>query len=431
MSRTDTILKRLLHLHPNKLIDLKLDRVVRLLDELGRPQDNLPPVIHVAGTNGKGSTIAHLRSFLEAAEKKVHVYNSPHLVRFNERIRLSGKFVTSKRLNEALRVCEEVNAGRPITYFEITTVAAFLLFSQVKADYLLLEVGLGGRFDATNVVLNPLGAVITPVSIDHVEFLGSDVAQIAREKAGILKAGSKAVVGVQSDAGREAIEIEAQKLGVEPKYANQDFQGYLEFGRFTYQDEKGLLDLPQSALKGNFQTDNAALAIAAVRHFDLPVTDEQIAKGLKNVTWPGRLMHLKKGELFNRLNTNQELWLDGGHNVGGAEVLADALQAMTGDNKPLVLILGAYANKDMKGYLRQFKTLAPTIFTVPLLDQRQSWDPTDLAEIAKGMGFQAFGHKSIITALDDAKKVTNARILICGSLHLVGDALAQNKTPPK
>lgn len=430
MNRTDAILKRLLHLHPNKLIDLKLDRVVRLLDELGRPQDKLPPVIHVAGTNGKGSTIAHLRSFLEAAGKKVHVYNSPHLVRFNERIRLAGKFVTSKRLNEALRVCEEVNARRPITYFEITTAAAFLLFSQVRADFVLLEVGLGGRFDATNVIPHPLGAILTPVSIDHVEFLGSNAAEIAHEKAGILKAGAKAVVGVQSDAGREAIEIEAQKLGVEAKYANQDFQGYLEFGRFTYQDEKGLLDLPQSALKGNFQTDNAALAIAAVRHFDLPVTDEQIATGLKNVTWPGRLMPLKRGELFDRINASQELWLDGGHNIGGAEVLADALQTMASDNKPLVLILGAYANKDMKGYLQQFKTLAPMIFTVPLLDQRQSWDPTSLTEMAKDLGLQAVAHNSIGTALDGAIKIANARILICGSLHLVGDALEQNKTPP-
>lgn len=431
MSRTDIILKRLLYLHPNKLIDLKLDRVVRLLDELGRPQDKLPPVIHVAGTNGKGSTIAHLRSFLEAAGKKVHVYNSPHLVRFNERIRLAGDFVSSRRLNEALQVCETQNDGRPITYFEITTVAAFLLFSQVRADYLLLEVGLGGRFDATNVVPHPLGAIITPVSIDHVEFLGSDLVEIAREKAGILKSGAKAVVGVQLDAARDTIEMEAQKLNVEPKYANQDFQGYLEFGRFTYQDEKGLLDLPQSALKGNFQTDNAALAIAAVRYFDLPVTDEQIARGLQNVTWPGRLMRLDTGKLFDRININQELWIDGGHNVGGAKVLAKALQTMSNDNKPLVLILGAYANKDMPGYLNHFESLSPMIITVPLLDVRQSWNPENLANMAKGLGLKAIAHSSIDDALDAATGIDNARILICGSLHLVGDVLAQNKTPPK
>ena len=431
MSRTDKILRRLLALHPNKLIDLKLNRIERLLGDLGRPQDKLPPVIHVAGTNGKGSTIAHLRSFLQAAGKKVHVYNSPHLVRFNERIRLAGKLVSSKRLNKALQTCEEINAEKPITYFEITTAAAFLLFSQVKADYLLLEVGLGGRFDATNVIANPLGAILTPISIDHVEFLGNDLAGIAREKAGIIKKNARCVVGQQTDIARDEIHDEAQKLGVNPIFADQDFQGYAENGRMTYQDEHGLLDLPLSKLTGPFQIQNAALAIAAVRYFKLPISETQIEAGLARVDWPGRLMPIKTGALFDMLKPGQQLWIDGGHNVAGGKVLVEALNQMAQlDKRPLVLLLGAYANKDMAGYLQNFRDLEPQIFTLPLEDQRTSWDQSELAKMAGGLGFKASSQKNIKKALLETQTINNARIVICGSLHLAGDALAQNKTPP-
>ncbi|VAW17780.1 Dihydrofolate synthase @ Folylpolyglutamate synthase [hydrothermal vent metagenome] len=431
MSRTDVILERLLKLHPNKLIDLKLNRVERLLEALGRPQDRVPPVIHVAGTNGKGSTIAHLRAFLEAAGKKVHVYTSPHLVNFNERIRLAGRLVSNDLLSEALEVCEEKNASKPITYFEITTAAAFHLFAKVKADYLLLEVGLGGRFDATNVIANPYGTIITPVSIDHVEFLGNDLASIAHEKSGILKAGSPAVIGRQPEEAVGAIEKEANRLGVDIKFAGQDFDFYPQHSRLVYQDEFGLLDLLPSGLNGDFQNDNAALAIAAVRFFDLPVDEKALEEGLKKVSWPGRLMQLKKGDLADRLHKTQQLWLDGGHNEAAGNVLAKALKAMPqiGENRPLVLILGAYANKDMAGFLKHFEGMVEKIITIKMEGARQSWSAKDLAEIARSNGFEAQDAEDIETALALAGQIKNARIVICGSLHLAGDVLFKNKTP--
>ncbi len=430
MSRTDIILERLLKLHPNKLIDLKLNRVERLLEALGRPQDKVPPVIHVAGTNGKGSTIAHLRAFLEAAGKKVHVYTSPHLVNFNERIRLAGTLVSNDILSEALEVCEEKNASKPITYFEITTAAAFHLFAKVEADYLLLEVGLGGRFDATNVIDNPYGTIITPVSIDHVEFLGNDLASIAHEKSGILKSGSPAVVGRQPEEAANAIEKEATRLGVDIKFAGQDFDFYPQHSRLIYQDGSGLLDLLPSGLSGDFQNDNAALAIAAVRFFDLPVDEKAIEKGMKNVSWPGRLMRLEGGNLADRLHETQQLWLDGGHNEAAGNVLAKALEAMPqiGGKRPLVLILGAYANKDMAGFLEHFEGMVEKIITIKMNGARQSWSAKNLAEIARSNGFEAQDAIDIETALTLATQIKNARIVICGSLHLAGDVLFKNKS---
>lgn len=428
MSKTDDILKRLLTLHPNKLIDLKLNRVERLLEDLGRPQDRLPKVIHVAGTNGKGSTCAYLRAFLEAGDQRVHVYASPHLVSFRERIRLAGKLVTTRALNEALERCEEVNAGAPITYFEITTVAAFLLFSEIEADYLVLEVGLGGRFDATNVVDHPIGAVITPVSIDHVEFLGNSLAGIAREKAGILKRDAKAVVARQTDEAEEAIRVEALKLGVEPYFAGQDFDGYSQNGRLTYHDDNGLLDLPPPALAGGFQFDNASVAIAAVRHFELPVSEEAIAKGLRTVEWPGRLMPLKQGALFEILPQGHELWLDGGHNAAGGQALARALEQMS--NRPLVVMMGAFANKDIGGYLEHFEGMIDQFYSVPMPGDRAALPAADLTKLAKTLGIKASSKRSVRSALVAAADIPDARVVICGSLYLAGKVLYENKTPP-
>lgn len=430
MNRTDAILQRLLSLHPNKLIDLSLVRITRLLAELGHPEQKLPPVIHVAGTNGKGSTIAYMRAFLEAAGQKVHVYTSPHLVHFRERIRLAGTLVTDKQLNAALEHCEEVNAGRPITYFEITTAAAIYLFAQEPADYLLLEVGLGGRFDATNVIDHPLGAVITPVSIDHVEFLGSDLAGIAREKAGILKRGAAAVVARQDEAALAAIADEAQKLGVSPYYAGQDFDGYQQNGRLVYHDEDGLLDLPPPKLLGPFQFDNAALAIAAVRHFKLPVSAEQIAQGLGQVDWPARMMPLKIGVLRKLLSAEHELWLDGGHNAAGGGVVADALRQMQRQNpRPLVLIMGTFANKDAKGFLNHFGDMPQQVLTVRIPGERASWSARQLADLAQAQGLTARPMRSIKSALAEAAKIDGARVVICGGLYLAGHVLEQNKTP--
>lgn len=431
MSRTDAILARLLALHPNKLIDLKLNRIERLLEALGRPQDRLPPVIHVAGTNGKGSTIAHCRAFLEAADKSVHVYTSPHLVAFRERIRLAGELVSTRQLNKALEECEQVNNGQPITYFEITTAAAFYLFAQIPADYLLLEVGLGGRFDATNVVPKPLGTIITPVSIDHTEFLGDTLGAIAHEKAGILKRGVPAVVGRQPDEARYAIEGEAARLSVPIQIAGQDFDGYAQNGRLIYQDETGLLDLPPSRLAGPFQYDNAALAVAAVRHFKLPVTEAQIASGLGKVNWPARFMPITNGVLRDLLPNSHELWLDGGHNEAGGKVLADALISMQRHSpRPLVLVMGTFANKDAKAFLSHFGKLPEKVLTLSIPGDRASWSARELADQAGQIGLDARPVRSIKSALGLAAEIKNARVVICGALHLAGNVLAQNQTPP-
>ncbi|AKR58304.1 folylpolyglutamate synthase [Devosia sp. H5989] len=429
MSRTDAILSRLLALHP-KLIDLTLDRILRLLEDLGRPQDRLPPVIHVAGTNGKGSTVATLRAMLEASGKKVHVYTSPHLVHFRERIRLAGKLVSNRRLNAALEHCERVNKGEAITYFEITTAVALYLFAEEPADYLLLEVGMGGRYDATNVIDHPLGTIITPVSVDHVEYLGPEVAGIAREKAGILKRGARAVIARQTDAGLAAIEAEARKLGVTPFVAGQDFDGFEQNGRLVYQDESGLLDLPLPRLAGTHQIGNAAVAIAAARHFGLPVSDADIARGLQSVDWPARLAPVK-GKLSALLSPGQELWLDGGHNEAGGGVLADSLRAMDARNpRPLVLIMGTFANKDAAGYLRHFGDTPVAVFTVPIPGDRAAWKASTLADLARSLGLKASPKRGVKAALEAAAEVKNARVVICGSLHLAGHVLALNGTPP-
>ena len=430
MSRTDAILSRLLQLHP-KLIDLGLGRIEALLEKLGRPQDRLPPVIHVAGTNGKGSTVAFLRAFLEAAGKRVHVYTSPHLVRFNERIRLAGALVSSPQLNDALERCEAANAGAPITYFEITTAAAFLLFSEYPADYLLLEVGLGGRHDATNVVAHPAGTVITPVSIDHVEYLGDTVEVIAREKAGILKRGAPAVIARQTDEGLAAIHAEAGRQGVVPFVAGEDFDGFEQHGRLVYQDENGLLDLPPPALAGPHQFGNASVAIAAVRHFRLPVDEAAIATGLRTVEWPGRLQRLS-GRLAALLGPGRELWLDGGHNEAGGEVLAGALRNMDKAHpRPLILVMGTFANKDAGGFLRHFCRVPQQVLTIPIPGERASWPAARLAHLAREQGLPARPMRSINGALRLAAQTEGARVVICGSLHLAGTALRLDGTLPR
>lgn len=431
VSRTDAILKRLLKLHP-KLIDLKLDRELRLLERIGNPQDHLPPVIHVAGTNGKGSTIAYLRAFLEASGKKVHVMTSPHLVRFNERIRLAGKLVSSRKLNQALEFCEEANGGEPITFFEITTAAALKLFSDVKADYLLLETGMGGRFDASNVVAHPLGTVIAPVDYDHQNFLGDSLSKIAWEKAGIMKRGSKAVFGRQRDEGRAMLVREAARLGVTPLIAGEDFDGRAEDGRLVYQDEHGLLDLPPPALAGPHQFDNAALAIAAARHFELPVTEADIARGLRDVVWPARLQPVH-GTLLQMLPEGSELWIDGGHNAHGAAALSLALAEMqTRRPLPLVLIMGLMNTRKPADFLAPFSGMLEKVFALSIPGEPNAHPASAIVEQAHATGFDAAASTSILNALADAARLGHpARVVFAGSLYLAGHVLHQNGTPPK
>ena len=429
MSRTDEILKRLLSLHP-KLIDLHLDRQLRLLEAMGRPQDRLPPVIHVAGTNGKGSVIAHLRAFLEAAGKRVHVFNSPHLVRFNERIRLAGELVSDAVLDEALEVCERLNAGRPITFFEITTAAALKLYAEVPADYLLLEVGMGGTFDSTNVVEHPLGVVITPVDIDHQSFLGDTVAEIAVSKAGILKRGAPAVVGRQRDDGRAVILERAAELGVEPFVAGRDYDGYAQDGRLVYQDEAGLLDLPPSALVGPHQYENAALAVAAVRHFHLPVSEAQLSVGLRNVTWPARLTPLR-GKLRQLLPAGHELWLDGSHNAHGAAALAAALAEMQKSRPaPLVMLLAMMNNRSPAEFLAAFGDRITKLYALDIPGDANGHPAAYTAAAAREAGVDAEAAPSVEAALAAAGGVAGARVIICGTLYLAGHVLQRDGTLP-
>jgi dihydrofolate synthase/folylpolyglutamate synthase len=429
MSRTDAILQRLTTLYP-KFMDLQLDRQRRLLADLGHPEARLPPVIHVAGTNGKGSTIAYLRAMLEAAGKRVHVFTSPHLVRFNERIRLAGTLVGTRRLNDALEEVERVNAGRPITQFEITTSAALKLFAETPADFLLLEVGLGGDFDSTNVIDHPLGAIITPVDFDHQKWLGYTIPEIASHKAGILKRGAPAVIGRQREEGLLEIERAARALGVTPFVQGRDYDGYPQAGRLVYQDEDGLLDLPPPALVGHHQFDNAALAVAAVRHFKLPVNETQIAEGLRTVVWPARIQPLR-GRLRDMLSASSELWLDGAHNAHGAAALALSLEEMNAARrKPLVLIVGMMNTRPPADFLAAFEAMAPKVLTLTIPGEPNAHPAGFIAEEAVRAGFDAKPCRSLLPALRGDARVEGARVVICGSLYLAGDVLARNGTPP-
>jgi dihydrofolate synthase/folylpolyglutamate synthase len=430
MSRTDAILKRLTALYP-RFMDLDLARERRLLEMLGNPQLRLPPVIHVAGTNAKGSTIAYLRAMLEAAGNRVHVYTSPHLVHFNERVRLAGKLVSTRRINDALEEVERVNAGKPITQFEITTSAALKLFAETPADFLLLEVGLGGDFDSTNVIDHPLGTIITPVDLDHQKWLGNSIAEIASHKAGILKRGAPAVIGRQRDEGLKAIEREAAKLGVTPFVQGRDYDGYAQDGRLVYQDEDGLLDLPPPALVGHHQFDNAALAVAAVRHFKLPVSDAEIAEGLRTVIWPARIQPLK-GKLRDRLPDSSELWLDGAHNAHGAAALALSLEEMNAARpKPLVLILGMINTREPRDFLEPFKGLNPRVLTLTIPGEANAHKATYIAAEARKAGLEAQPFRALGQAIDAAAALEGARVVIGGSLYLAGYVLDKNGTPPE
>ncbi len=320
--RSDHILNRLLELHP-KIIDLSLDRMTRVLEILGNPQLRLPPVIHVAGTNGKGSCVAIVRSIMERAGLKVHCYTSPHLVKFHERIRLAGELISEPDLVDLLAECETANGTDPITFFEITTAAAFLAFSRTPADYLILEVGLGGRLDATNVVPKPVATCITTIGLDHQQYLGNTLGEIAAEKAGILKFAVPAVVGRMPTEAREAIEAVADTKGSPLHITDQDWQAYEQHGRMVFQDQTGLLDLPLPNLTGPHQVQNAGNAIAIIRTLnDLRISDDAIALGVISAQWPARLQRLTQGRLTQGLPTGTELWLDGGHNPDAGVILS-------------------------------------------------------------------------------------------------------------
>ncbi len=439
MTYIDSIVARLTALHP-KRIDLSLDRLQRLLAALDHPERKLPPVIHVAGTNGKGSTVAFLRAILEAAGQRVHVYTSPHLVRFNERFRLGavgeGRLVGDDELMAALEQCERANAGAPITVFEITTAAGFLLFAQNPADVLLLEVGLGGRLDATNVIDDPLATIITRISIDHTDFLGDSLEKIATEKAGILKRGVPAIVASQARDALAVIERQAARLNAPLTIAGEDWTATEERGRLVYQDEAGLLDLPAPKLYGRHQFENAGLAISALRALPLfHIPPAAFEAGMVKADWPARLQRLSAGALVDLVPDGSELWLDGGHNPDGGRAIAAALADLEERvSRPLVLIVGMIASKDVDGFLRNFTGLARRLIAVPVPSADKGVPADAVADAARALDLPAVARGNLTEALDAVRKLDldpPPRILITGSLYLAGDVLRENGTLPQ
>jgi dihydrofolate synthase/folylpolyglutamate synthase len=427
---TDIVLERLSKLHP-KLIDLSLDRVCRLLDALGHPERRLPPVVHVAGTNGKGSVIAYLRAMLEAAGRRVHVYTSPHLVRFHERIRLAGRLIDEPHLLELLEECERANGPAPITFFEVTTCAAFLAFARVPADILLLEVGLGGEYDATNVIDRPQLCVLTPISFDHMQHLGNTLTAIAGVKAGIMKRGVPAVVGPQLPDPAAVFDARAAALGCPLSRHGREWHAERAADGMLFHDAGGERRLPLPALIGDHQIDNAGTALACLPHLAAFGIDEAaVRRGLAEVEWPARMQRLRRGPLVDLLPSGWELWLDGCHNADGGRVAADVAAAWAKQQPalPLHLIFASLSTHDPLGILQPFTGLARDVHTLAVPGEHKTLTAEDSAAAARRADLPAQPSGSVRDALSDiiANARGPARVLICGSLYLAGTVLADN-----
>jgi dihydrofolate synthase/folylpolyglutamate synthase len=434
----DELIARLSDLHPRQ-VDLSLDRIIRLLARLDHPERKLPPVIHVAGTNGKGSTIAYLRAILEAAGLRVHVFTSPYLVRLNECFRLGrsggGVLVGDDELRATLEHCERVNSGEPVTIFEMETAAAFCLFAKHPADVALLEVGLGGRLDSTNVVEAPLATVIAPVSMDHTEFLGDTLTSIAGEKAAIIKRHKPVICAEQASEAMAVIETQATRMRAPLHAAGQHWHVSVERGRLVYQDERGLMDLAAPKLFGRHQFDNAGLAIATLRAIDsLKIGIAAFEAGIVNAEWPARMQRLASGALVEQGPPGCEIWLDGGHNAEGGRVAAAALGDLEERvSRPLVVIAGMMANKDAGGFLANFAGLTRHIIAVQIPGRDNAMPPDRLADAARALGMRVEIATSVEAALQTLSRLAYEvppRILITGSLYLAGHVLAVNGTPP-
>lgn len=437
MRTSDELLAELKGLHP-QLIDLSLGRIEALLAKLGHPERRLPPVVHVAGTNGKGSVTAFLKAMLEAAGLRVHAYTSPHLVRFHERIALAGAIagpgghshpIGETELVERLAAVQRVNAGAAMTFFEITTAAALLAFAETPADAVILEVGLGGRLDATNVVARPALSIITPVSLDHVDKLGTTVAAIAGEKAGILKTGAAGVISMQPPEALEVIRVRAREVVAPLSVWGEDFEAFEQNGRMVFQSAEQLLDLPLPALIGQHQIGNAGTAVAAALRLKwLGLGAEAIEQGLRLVHWPARMQRLDDGPLTRLLGPGSELWLDGGHNAAGGQAIAQTLAELEERApKEVSVIAGMMGNKEAARFLEHFHGLARRIVAVPIPGVLEAaFRPQDLAALAASIGFDARPAGSVEEALlalqgpDEPPQ----RILVCGSLYLAGQVLA-------
>ncbi len=421
MCDPNAVLDRLKALHP-KVIDLALDRVLRLLAALGHPEERLPPVVHVAGTNGKGSTLAYLRAMAEAAGTTVHVYTSPHLVRFAERIRVAGRLIEDVELAAILGECEAVNAGQPITFFEVTTAAALLAFARHPAGLCLLETGLGGRFDATNVIARPALTVVTAISLDHQAYLGSSLAAIAGEKAGILKPGVPCVCARQEPEAMTVIRREADRLGVPLLVEGEDWTVAEADGQLAFVTAGERLLLPRPSLLGWHQFQNAGLAVAAARLLPVP-TDDQ---GLGRAAWPARLQRLTRGPLPALLPAQGELWLDGGHNPGAGQVLARFI-ADQWSGRPLDLVVGMLNTKDSQGFLAPLAPLVRRLVAVTIPGEANSLAAEQVAATARADGIDAAPAADVTAALAELGGLPGpARVLICGSLYLAGAILAEN-----
>lgn len=422
-TRSDILLDRMMSLHP-KIIDLTLDRMHRLLAALDHPEAKLPPVIHVAGTNGKGSTLAMLRAGIEAAGQSAHVYTSPHLARFHERIRLAGDLIDEDLLSRILDECLAANGPDAITYFEITTAAALLAFARVSADWTLLETGLGGRLDATNVVDQPRLTILTPVDLDHQQFLGETLAEIAGEKAGIMKRGVPCVVGPQPDEALEVIETRAARLGAPLLVHGQHWHVWEERGRMVFQDETGLLDLPLPNLVGAHQVVNAGAVLAALRHLDFDETTCETA--VTTAEWPARMQRLKTGPLLEMANAaGSELWLDGGHNPAAALAIVESLSRLPA--KPTHLICGMLNTKDVSGFMRPLSNVADSLYAVSIPGQSATLSAEDTLAEARAAGLHAETAQDVQSALSAIlAESPGARVLICGSLYLAGAILQSN-----
>jgi dihydrofolate synthase / folylpolyglutamate synthase len=414
-----------------KNIDLSLARIERLLEALDHPERRLPPAVHVAGTNGKGSTVAFLKAILEAAGYRTHAFISPHLRRFHERIMLANaggaKPIAEDYLSHILTRAERANRGEPITFFEITTAAAFLAFAENPADIVLLETGLGGRLDATNVITEPLATLLTPISLDHCAYLGNTIEAIAGEKAGILKRGCPAIVSRQTGAALEVIEDRARRLDVPIAAASEAWDAFEQHGRLIFQDEDCLLDLPLPRLAGRHQLDNAGTAIAAARRLEgFKIPQEAIAKGLTSAVWPARLERLSPGKLHDLAPPGSEIWVDGGHNPAAGEAVARALADL--DERvpsPIHLIVGMLSTKDAGGFLRHFQGLTQLTATIGIPDHADSYRAEDLAAIAVKEGIAADPAASLEAAFAQSNRAAPGpvRIMVTGSLYLAGRVL--------
>jgi dihydrofolate synthase/folylpolyglutamate synthase len=407
---------------------LGLDRISRLLDLLGRPQDRLPPVFHVAGTNGKGSTCAFLRSILESAGFTVHVFTSPHLVRFNERIRIAGKLIADDELASLLKEVLDSSAGIEPSFFEVTTAAAFLAFARTPADACVVEVGLGGRLDATNVIERPLVCGIAGLGVDHKQWLGRSIAGIGAEKAAIAKAGVPLVTQRYPPDAARRVQQTAEAAGAPWIGRGALWESRILRGKIHYRDGNGALELPMPGLAGHYQADNAALAVAMLRFQDrFGVSNEAMAEGIRTANWPARLQKLGPGPLANGLPPGSELWVDGGHNGAAARLVADFVRRAFEPDLPLAILFACLSSKDPRAVLKPFRGLAEQVHTLPITghDHRS---PDALAGLARELGFRASANESVGEALDRVKQPS--RVLVFGSLYLAGEVLRENGEVP-